>query len=325
MPTRSLMPMLIMPKLVLFSHLRIAHALHVANFWVLVPGRDCHTAPTATADVCRRLMVAAHMEEDYREVMLEGLLDEVSEHAVSIELSSQPDWFERASSEPGELDRHFRLPAGMPTSVVREMAFQDGGLGHHVWDASIGMSIWLARNTACYTGKRVLELGSGVGLCGMSAKLCGASSVVLSDYFGQDSSASTAIDEDLPSPQIIENLEYNTRANGLADSVEASTLDWTRCLSATFEPSERFQVVIGTDLIYDRIDPAALAATVVAHTAVDGVCYLMSTYREGCSALGELHHLLRESGSLAVEDFSVVNEYGVTPRLELSTFRPGRR
>ena len=77
-------------------------------------------------------------------------------------------------------------------------------------------------------------------------------------------------------------------------------------------------------MIYDRVDPAALAAAIVAHTSADGVCYLMSTYREGCSALGALHSLLREAGSLSIDDFSVVNEYGVTPRLELSTFRPNR-
>ena len=67
---------------------------------------------------------------------------------------------------------------------------------------------------------------------------------------------------------------------------------------------------------------SAGAVTIVAHTASDGVCFLMSTYREGCGHLQELHHLLSEAGSLTVEDFAVINEFGVTPRLELATFRP---
>ena len=65
-------------------------------------------------------------------------------------------------------------------------------------------------------------------------------------------------------------------------------LDWTRCLDASFKPAERFDVVIGSDLIFDGIDAAALAATIVTHTAPDGVCYLLSTYRD-CPKLAELH------------------------------------
>ena len=300
-------------------------SLHVANCWNLVPGKDS-VAASMTADLCQRLMVA-HIGE----VQLQCLLNEVSDHAVSVELSKEPDWFERASSDPGELDRHFRLPAGQPVAIIRETSYEDGGLGHHVWDASIGMSIWLSRNAARFEGKRVLELGSGVGLCGISAKLSGAASVVLSDY-GPASTNKEPLGleaDTLPSAQqLIGNLAYNQRANSLdgaedaGGGMEVMSLDWCHSLEASFVAAERFPVVIGTDLIYDQVDAKALAATVVSHTAADGVCYLMSTQRDGCAGLTQLHALLEASGSLSLEEFTIINEFGITPSLVLATFRP---
>lgn len=316
--------------------LNVPHTLHVANWWMLVPGANNHEAPPCTAALLDSLMVAANAEEEFGDARLQSLLDGVSHHPVSIELSTEPDWFERASREPGELERHFLLPNGQPTVVVRETTYAEGGLGHHIWEASIGMSIWLARHEACFEGQRVLELGSGVGLCGISAKLSGAASVVLSDFglaeakaeadsalLNDERSSSRLARDTLPSAQqLIDNLMHNRRANAQGGAMEVMSLDWRSCLEASFEPVERFPVVIGTDLVYDSVNAAALAATIVAHTAADGVCYLMSTMREGCSGVADLHRLLEASGSLSLAEFSVVSGFSVTPSLVLATFRP---
>ena len=74
---------------------------------------------------------------------------------------------------------------------MRETSFGGSGLGYAVWDAGVGLGIWLAMNSANVEGKRVLELGSGVGIGGITAALVGAQSVVLTD-FGQSNDTSVA-------------------------------------------------------------------------------------------------------------------------------------
>ena len=54
------------------------------------------------------------------------------------------------------------------------------GLGYALWDAGVGLGIWLGLNRDKLAGKRILELGSGVGIAGVAAALVGAKSVVLS-------------------------------------------------------------------------------------------------------------------------------------------------
>ena len=96
-----------------------------------------------------------------------GTLIQLEEGVVGEELSS---------SGP----RDFLLPGAQLARVV-ETNYGAGGLGATVWDACIGLSIWLSMNTAIVRGKAVLELGSGVGLGGISAAKAGAASVTLSD------------------------------------------------------------------------------------------------------------------------------------------------
>ena len=50
---------------------------------------------------------------------------------------------------------------GRALARVEEVDHSDGGLGSRVWDASVGLSIWLCRNAHLVQGKEVLELGSG--------------------------------------------------------------------------------------------------------------------------------------------------------------------
>ena len=272
-------------------------------------------------DVCQRLMASGDEESSA------ALFDEAADMSIGVEMSEEEDWFERASSEPGELDRFFRLPTGK-TVRVREISFDDGGLGHSVWDASVGMSIWLSVNTGVVDGQRVLELGSGVGFAGMSAQAsAGASSTVLSDFVpGRDYVPAQPLDDpdsddSLPDAmQLVDKIDHNLRANGLSESTDVIGLDWGSCLAESFEAAERFPVVMGTDLIYQTVDAAALCAAIVAHTALDGTCFLMSTPRSGCTGVRDVFKLLEEAGTLELEDFSLVNEFGAS-RLVLSTWR----
>ena len=49
--------------------------------------------------------------------------------------------------------------------VVRVLLLR-GQLGYQVWPAALAGAAWACKNNALFEGKRVLELGSGVGLFG---------------------------------------------------------------------------------------------------------------------------------------------------------------
>ncbi|TNJ30045.1 Methyltransferase [Giardia muris] len=82
------------------------------------------------------------------------------------------------------------------TIFVRELPVIAGWVGCGVWDAAIIMSRYLITHPEVLQGKRVLELGSGVGLTGLIASRF-SDEVVLTDY----------------SESILENLEYNIWLN----------------------------------------------------------------------------------------------------------------
>lgn len=88
---------------------------------------------------------------------------------------------------------------------IREQSIMRGGFGCALWDAAILLSRWIYSNNAIFTNKTVLELGSGVGLCGLMAARY-SKSVYLTDYLDP----------------ILENLEYNKNVNSFIDDPDLS-------------------------------------------------------------------------------------------------------
>ena len=101
------------------------------------------------------------------------------------------------------------------------------------------------------TGRSVLDLATGSGLCALAARLAGASSVV-------------AVDVD---PFAVEAVGINAAVNGLA--VEA------RCADLLDEPPPEVDVVLAGDVFYDaamseRVQPWLLAAAAAGSRVVVG-------------------------------------------------------
>ena len=136
--------------------------------------------------------------------------------------------------------RSFLLP-GRTLAQVEEVDYGAGGLGARVWDASVGLSIWLCRNPTRVRGRAVLELGSGVGLSGVSAALAGAAALTLSDTTATAGEAES--EAELGGAALLENLAHNAALNGVAAA--AVDVDWHDCLADDFAPHRRFPVVLG--------------------------------------------------------------------------------
>ena len=180
--------------------------------------------------------------------------------------------------------RSFVMPGGQ-LARVREFDFKDGGTGCCVWDAAVGLSIWLTQHADVVRGKRCLELGSGVGLCGITAALMGASEVVLSDLDEQEASLRLAggAARACSTARLLDNLGANAHLNGVGEVAHVRALDWEDCIAPQqleeadeIDSRRTYPIVIGSDLVYEGFAVSALAAAIEAHVAPDGAAYLMS-------------------------------------------------
>ena len=105
-------------------------------------------------------------------------------------------------------------------------------------------------------GKRVLDLGCGLGLAGLAAALRGAE-VWFADK----------------EPAALEFVRESARRNGFRD-VTVCALDFTRDVLA-----ERFDVVLGAEVVYDPAAYDPLAAFVDRHLVPDGVFHVTDAFR----------------------------------------------
>jgi predicted nicotinamide N-methyase len=103
--------------------------------------------------------------------------------------------------------------------------------GARIWDAGLALSALLADPSLA--GKRILELGSGTGVAGLSAASAGAQ-VLLSDL-----------------PTNVPLLEANIEANRLGHSARAVQLRWG-CAADEYQAAlaGQFDLICGSDLLY---------------------------------------------------------------------------
>ena len=143
-----------------------------------------------------------------------------------------------------------------------------------MWNAARTLSERLARAPETVRGKTVLEVGAGVGTCGILAAKLGARSVTLSDF----------------EEPLLEALDRSVVENGCAATCSARALDWRRELEREPTPTtnprrapladdEVFDVIIGSDVLYEREHVLALPACVDRRLAADGACWLVNASR----------------------------------------------
>ena len=107
-----------------------------------------------------------------------------------------------------------------------------------IWPSAIALSRYLAKRDLY--GKRVVELGCGVGLPSVAA-LAGGARVLAADYY----------------EAALNFTAYNARTN-TGREPDTSLLDWRDPL----EDLSRFDLVIGADVMYEAHDCLALAKLV---------------------------------------------------------------
>jgi predicted nicotinamide N-methyase len=133
--------------------------------------------------------------------------------------------------------------------------------GLMLWPSALGLAEALATDEAAKSavaGRRVLELGCGVGLAGLAARaLGGAESVTQTDY----------------QPDALALAAHNARANEVV-GVTVRPGDWR-----VFPDLGRFDLVIGSDVLYERSLHSTLADLLPRLIAPGGAVLLSDPLR----------------------------------------------
>lgn len=108
--------------------------------------------------------------------------------------------------------------------------WNENGVSGVLWDSGEVLARYIAAHDDIVRGQRVIELGAGLGLPSLVSSRCGANFV-------------RATDQSLAIPLLLENIEANFKSN---DKIEVTSLDWR-----TDRPNERFDVILGADLVYN--------------------------------------------------------------------------
>jgi predicted nicotinamide N-methyase len=175
------------------------------------------------------------------------------------------------------------------------MEYGEGGLGWRVWPAALLLGQFICDYPETVMGKTVLELGAGLGLPGLLAGKLGASRVCLTDCL----------------PLALNKLIKSIHANDLTNIAEAASLDWvvqsgsdkiacgvrdqksgaltTEAFlqrqhgepEVTMLPNEQFDVVIASDVLYEKHHADCIVAVLAARCKEGGRCVLTCVIRDG--------------------------------------------
>ncbi|KDO30248.1 hypothetical protein SPRG_19800 [Saprolegnia parasitica CBS 223.65] len=117
------------------------------------------------------------------------------------------------------------------------------GIAGKLWDSALILTTYLSRHQTVLSRKRVLEVGSGLGLVGMVCARLGAAAVTLTDM-----------------DEVVPMLQYNLQLNALEAIASAAPLCWGTSSSHLSPP---FEVVVMSDVVYDPAGYAPLVQTLL--------------------------------------------------------------
>lgn len=157
-------------------------------------------------------------------------------------------------------------------------------IGGCFWLSSIAMMLFIDTHKDYFKDKKILELGSGIGLPAMHiAKTCTPKFVTMSD---QDSYI-TKTSSDL---------------NGMFElaNTEVKYIDWDNISDIVEE--DKYDVIIASDCVYRNTQQAFLQ-TIKTHLKNNGLFIFINAYRDG---LDEFIYSLQEEYAVSHEEISLV-------------------
>jgi len=180
---------------------------------------------------------------------------------------------------------------GQHTLRLRDASAVTGGLGWRVWRAALALCDLLCETPALVAGKRVLEIGAGCGACGLLAAACGARDTVLTDCFEGllDAlaeniclNAEPCDDASCWAPRLSAAGGGTLTARHLdweLDGAAASPASSDASAAPRLAPDQLFDVIVGSDVMYEVTHARALPHVLKRHMAPGGFTLLVCGIR----------------------------------------------
>ncbi|MCS6925196.1 MAG: class I SAM-dependent methyltransferase [Candidatus Binatia bacterium] len=165
----------------------------------------------------------------------------------------------------------------------------------HMWTGALVLARYLDAAVEC-RDLSVLDLGCGLGLTGVVAALKGGR-VTFADK----------------EPGALAFAALNAQANR-CPLFETRLLDFTR---DTLQ--QRFSLILGAEILYDRLSFPLLAGFLARHLAPDGYALLADARR---TRTEEFYHHLGEAGLLWAREEQIEREDNLPLRVSIVTVRP---
>ncbi|KAH8060550.1 hypothetical protein JL722_4656 [Aureococcus anophagefferens] len=137
--------------------------------------------------------------------------------------------------------RHVTVDVAPGRCVSLRTFDRSNEVGLRLWPAALLFAEWALADPRRFAGRSVLELGAGVGLCGLALAATGAARVVLTDGDGR----------------VVTNLRHNADLNGRGRRRVAPPKLVDE--AAAFYASGAFDAVVAADCVYDAAVAPALA------------------------------------------------------------------
>lgn len=167
-----------------------------------------------------------------------------------------------------------------------------------LWPAALGLTRFIADNAHLVARRSVLELGAGVGLAGIAARLAGAD-LLQTDYL----------------EEALRFIRVNSLRNGLSEP-RLLLADWR-----AFPEIGRFDLVLGADILYERTLHDDLMAVIEKTVKPDGLVWLADPGRE---AAVEFILKMTERGWSLSQTQTPVNHENKLLSIDIYQLRPGR-
>ncbi|OQR88826.1 hypothetical protein THRCLA_10075, partial [Thraustotheca clavata] len=145
--------------------------------------------------------------------------------------------------------------------------------GYLLWGAAVILARWIHLNRQLFHGQTVLEVGSGLGLCGIVAAAY-SDQITLTDY-QQDT---------------LDALQYNVNLNTTSSSVHVEHLDWDNH-DLTLP---KVDIVMASDIICEASTAEGFANVIRHRLKKDGVAYLVNATSHSRFGVVHLQKLLKE-------------------------------
>ena len=206
---------------------------------------------------------------------------------------------------------------GIENACHREVFIKEGaladGVGAKLWRVARIMCERMVRDREqMIRGKSVLEVGAGVGACGFLASKLGAKSVVISDYVDKlllnlrEALALNMPDEDgdgdgwTRGNAAVRFIDWEDSVDrgvggvggvgvgshrgscgrGAGPPPAALDGDSSRTVAPSVEVGEKFQTIIGTDVLYEWPMVNSLSSCIKERLAPDGTAYICNAVRD---------------------------------------------